>query len=135
MHQNTSTCISYIHVHVCVEHMYIATTLLVVIQSLVLIHSTFSSRAMMNDVMKRKMNCLMNQVVHSTHSWRPIINMDSLIRVSFSSTSSCGGDGESHPNFYYIASFYIRVCIHFQCTVDGRLKLASFQGSPSSVYI
>ena len=38
--------------------------------------------------MRRRMNCLMNQVVQSTHCWSPIINIDSLIRVSFSSTSS-----------------------------------------------
>ena len=43
---------------------------------------------------KRKMNCLMNQLAHSTHCFSPIINIDSLIRVSFSRTSSCEEEGE-----------------------------------------
>ena len=37
---------------------------------------------------KRRRHCLMNQVVHRTHCCRPIINIDSLIRVSFSNTNS-----------------------------------------------
>ena len=49
---------------------------------------TFSRMTITRPEMKRRSNCLMNQLVHSTHCCRPIINIDSLIRVSFSNTSS-----------------------------------------------
>ena len=50
---------------------------------------TFIKTGKATTQMDMKRSCLMNQVVHNTHSLRPIINMDSLIRDSFSITSSC----------------------------------------------
>ena len=51
-------------------------------------HNTFSITLMITIEMNRKTNCLMYQVDHSTHWLRPIMNIDSRMRVSFSSTSS-----------------------------------------------
>lgn len=49
---------------------------------------TFSKMEMTRMVIMRKINCLTNQELHNTHCLSPIINMDSLIRDSFSKTSS-----------------------------------------------
>ena len=51
-------------------------------------HNTFSITLMITMEMNRKTNCLMYQVDHNTHWLRPIMNIDSRMRVSFSSTSS-----------------------------------------------
>ena len=40
--------------------------------------------------MRRKRSCLRYHVLQSIHCWRPIINIVSRIRVSFSRTNSCG---------------------------------------------
>lgn len=50
---------------------------------------TLRRMLMMITEMSRKRNCLRYQELHNTHCFRPIINMDSRIRDSFSSTSSC----------------------------------------------
>ena len=54
-------------------------------------HNTLSSTAMMMTEINKKMNCLRYQVDHSTHWLRPIMSIDSRIRVSFSRTSSYRG--------------------------------------------
>ena len=74
---------------------------------------TLSRIVTVREEMKRKTNCLMNQVVHSTHNWRPIMNMDSRIRVSFSSTSSCGVE-----TYTYSAQLMLMDAIFYSRGID-----------------
>ena len=60
--------------------------------------STFRGMTRSRAEMKRRRHCLMNQVDQRTHCCRPIINIDSLIRVSFSNTSSW--DRKAHAYMY-----------------------------------
>ena len=91
-HHTSSILVNHAHTHTHSQddqqenmaiHMYMYTHVDVHVHVYTL-RSSVTTKA----VADRKRSCLMNQVVQRTHCCRPIINIDSLIRVSFSNTTS-----------------------------------------------